>query len=315
MKYEAECVTKWHPDKICDQISDAILDECLKQDKYSRVAIEVIGGHNTIVLIGEVTTKAKVDFAEVARETYYNLTKKEIGVLMNVAQQAPEISTGVNNGGAGDQSISVGYACLETENHMPYEMNLSRQILKPFKSDGKCLVTMDENRVTNIILSIQGKSKIELLTFLKDLDLKGGNLNYYCNNTGSFEIGGFDADSGVTGRKIVVDAYGTRIPVGGGCFSGKDPTKLDRSGAYMARWVALNFIKKGAKEAIVRLVYVIGKPEPIVKVALIEGKKFNVEYDCRMEAIIERFDLRRPIYLDTAANGHFGRKELPWEKI
>lgn len=316
MIYTAEAVTPYHVDKICDQISDAILDACLEQDPMSRVAVETIGGHGVIVLMGEVTTKADVNFADIAKGVYFDLIGENIGVLTNIVKQSPDIARGVDTGGAGDQGIMIGYACNENEMFIPQESYLARQILKPFETDGKSQVTLEDGVIKNIVLSVQGKIQGELLEYLNS-EYGPNPGNYFCNNTGAFEIGGFEADSGVTGRKIVVDAYGPRVPVGGGAFSGKDPTKVDRSGTYMARWIALNYLKEyGAKEVLVKLAYVIGGNKPIMERAVVDGKEGDIkDYDCRPEAIIERFDLRKPIYKDTAKNGHFGRKNLPWEKI
>lgn len=312
----AEAVTAWHPDKICDQVSDAILDACLDQDPNSRVAIETLGGHGTLVLMGEITTLAVVDYASVAKEVYFNLTKKNIGALTNITTQSPNISTGVDKGGAGDQGIMIGYACNENEMYIPNELYLAKKILAPFETDGKSQVTLIDGVIDKIVLSVQGKSKKELMEWLNsEYDPNPGN--YYCNNTGSFKIGGFDADSGCTGRKIVCDSYGPRVPVGGGAFSGKDPTKVDRSGAYMARYIALDVLNYYmGKEVIVKLAYVIGKDEPVMKLALLDGKEVDIKhYDCRPEAIIDMFDLKKPIYEKTARQGHFGYKEYPWEKI
>lgn len=315
----AETVTFLHPDKICDQISDAIVDACLAQDPKSRVAVETIGGHGTIVLIGEVTTNADVNFGDVAATTYYNLTRKTIGVLSNISKQAPEIAQGVNRGGAGDQGIMVGYACTENDAHIPQELFLARDVLDGYVADGKSQITLEDGKIDKVVLSVQGESKHYLETEVKmflDNYAHKPDVEVFCNNTGSFTTGGFDADSGVTGRKIVVDAYGPQVPVGGGAFSGKDPTKVDRSGAYMARFIALETLKKfGAKEVIVRIGYVIGGIEPVMVQITADGIPFHAKYDCRPEAIIERFDLRRPIYQDLAKYGHFGRKELAWEKI
>jgi S-adenosylmethionine synthetase len=309
--YIAESVTSRHPDKICDIVSDAIVDACLNQDSFSRVAVETTGGHGTLVLIGEVTTKAVVDFSTIAKQTYRELTGKDIGVLTNIAKQSPEISKKVDTGGAGDQGMMIGYACNENEMCMPKEMYLSRKLLEGYDTDGKSQVVCTDRLVCNTVLSVQGKSQAELEDKVKKTIPEC--LEMYCNNIGSFEVGGFDSDSGCTGRKIVVDAYGSRVPVGGGAFSGKDPSKVDRTGAYMARWVAIQLLHRhGAKEVLVKLGYVIGKAEPLLKEAYIDGKIINVDYDCTPEAIIERFDLRRPIYKDTAINGHFGRS-LIWE--
>lgn len=322
----AESVTAQHPDKVCDQISDAILDDCLKQDPMSRVAIEVMGGHGIVTITGELTTKAFCYMDRIAKKVYRDLGyQDEIGVQVNVVSQSPDIAQGVNTGGAGDQGIMIGYACNENEAKIPQELYLARQLLKPFKADAKSQVVLNDDRtVNNIVLSVQGKTQKELNGYLDGAGYKG--VDRFCNNTGAFEIGGFSADSGVTGRKIVVDAYGPRVSVGGGAFSGKDPTKVDRSGAYMARWIALKELKKGYAYAIkVELGYVIGKSEPIMATIYYHdkdeyftwGENLDLkEYDCRSEAIIERFNLRRPIYQQTANRGHFGYiNEYPWEKI
>ena len=310
MKYIAESVTRYHPDKICDQISDAILDECLRYDPNSRVAVETMGGHGKIFLTGEVTTKTKIDYKIIAREIY----GKPIEVISHISTQSYEIAQGVDNGGAGDQGIMVGYACNENEMKIPQELYVARRLLEEFETDGKSQVTIENDAITSIVLSVQGKTQKELRKYLEPFE----GIHLYCNNTGSFDIGGFDADAGVTGRKIVIDAYGPRVPVGGGAFSGKDPTKVDRSGAYMARWIALDMLKKlGCKDVMIKLGYVIGKAEPVLFDVFIDGKIDTVTatYDCRPQAIIERFNLRRPIYLETARNGHFGFTHYPWEQV
>ena len=316
-KFIAESVTYLHPDKICDQISDAILDECLKQDPLSKVAIEVVGGHGLISLIGEITTKADINLVKIAQEYYKSILGKDIVVKSNITQQSGEIAQGVDTGGAGDQGIMIGYACRENEMFIPNEMYLARKLLKGINTDGKSQVVIENGKIESVVLSVQGKSKEELKEHIKDIKDFNGSAKYFLNNTGSFEVGGFDADTGCTGRKIVVDAYGPRVPVGGGAFSGKDPTKVDRSAAYMARWVALKLLKKhGAKEVLVKIGYVIGGPQPLLKVAYIDGKETIFNFDCRPEAIIEKFDLRKPIYANTAKQGHFGFiGEYTWEKI
>jgi len=283
-----------------------------------------MGGHGKIFLTGEITTKAAVDYKLVAKEIYRELLNKDIEVFSNIASQAPEIAQGVNTGGAGDQGIMVGYACRDNEAKIPQEMYLAKKLLEPYKTDGKSQITMINDRMSEIVLSVQGKTSNELQPYVIDFIntnqiYNGGEsiVNIYCNNTGSFVTGGFDADSGVTGRKIVVDAYGPRVPVGGGAFSGKDATKVDRSAAYMARWIALNELNKGGLDILVKIAYVIGKIEPIMVTMKTDGKEYDIskDYDCRPAAIIERFNLRKPIYRDLAKNGHFGRKELAWEKI
>lgn len=346
MKYTTEAVSYLHPDKICDQISDAIVDACIAQDPYSRVAVETMGGHGHIILAGEVTTKADLHFEDVAWEAYQKITGKsgtDIKITSHISAQSPDIAKGVDTGGAGDQGIMIGYACDDTKEMMPFELMQSRKILKPFKVDAKSQVTYErtihddgrspaprEKDITDIVLSVQGKTQKELRTYLKKTYKH--KVNLYCNNTGSFDIGGFDADSGVTGRKIVQDQYGAQVPTGGGAFSGKDPTKVDRSASYMARYLALLVQRETqCKYATVKIAYVIGKPEPVMVTASIR-KAFTqplYEYpkvlldiimadhhvDLRVEGIIERFNLRRPIYQDLAQNGHFGRPKLPWENL
>jgi len=322
--HTAEMVTLCHPDKICDQVADAIVDKCLAQDPLSRVAVEVLGGHGYIFLVGEITTRAEVDYEQVAEDVYFDLTGKSIKVTSRIVKQSPNIAMGVDTGGAGDQGIMVGYACDENEARMPDELQLVREILLPFKVDGKSQITITDGKISHIVLSVQGKTQKELfdyvIEFLDKQKRTGDLINRYdifCNNTGSFDIGGFDADTGCTGRKIVIDQYGTRVPVGGGAFSGKDPTKVDRSGAYMARFIALDLLKqKAVHEVTVKLAYVIGRAEPVMATANFgNGTQIDISkfYDCRPQAIVERFELRRPIYQDLARNGHFGRKELMWE--
>lgn len=306
----AEAVTKYHPDKICDIISDSIVDACIERDKKSRVAIECIGGHGTIALMGEITTTSDINFSDIARDTYKELTSREVGVFSNIVKQSPNIKDKVDIGGAGDQGLMIGYACNENELYIPNEMYYARKLLEGYERDGKSQVVWD-NGAENVVLSVQGMEQKELEERVKNtLNTK----EMYCNNIGRFDIGGFDGDTGCTGRKIVCDSYGGRVPVGGGAFSGKDPSKVDRSGAYMARWIALQLIKEyNAKEVIVKLGYVIGKDKPLLSEALIDGKLTNFNYDCRPKSIIERFNLLRPIYKDTAMNGHFGRHNLAWD--
>lgn len=316
-KLIAESVTMFHPDKICDQISDLLVDSYLAQDPYSRVAIETIGGHGQIALCGEVTSKSTLPIETIVKRYYQNLTKQNINVASYITIQSPEIAQGVDKGGAGDQGIMIGYACDENELYIPRELYLARKLLKGFHVDGKSQITLKNGKVSSVVISVQGKTSKELVRHVYTCGIDIDKKNIFANYTGSFTVGGFAADSGCTGRKIVIDAYGPRVPVGGGAFSGKDATKVDRSAAYMARWIALQLLKKyGVHEVLVRLGYAIGKAEPLLKTALIDGKEQTFRYDCRPQAIIERFDLRRPIFLKTAQEGHFGKiGEYPWEII
>jgi len=340
--YTVESVTSGHPDKVCDQISDAILDECLRQDPKSRVAIECLGAHGTLFIGGEVTTKAKFNTAEIARKIYRKVGYKDrLKILTNIVKQSPDIAQGVDTGGAGDQGIMYGYATDETPEGMPKGVVLVHKLTKGLERlrrqkkiswllpDGKAQVTIKNGRLKTILVSCQHKKNIELSQIretlikklIKPLLEKPEGVEILINPTGRFEIGGFAADTGLTGRKIMVDTYGGLIPHGGGCFSGKDPTKVDRSGAYMARFVAKSIVGKGlAKKCLVAVAYAIGKAEPLMVSAVNEeGKNLSnwvkKNFDFRPLAIIERLNLRNPIYLETASYGHFGKEELPWEKI
>lgn len=294
----AECVSNWHPDKICDLIADNIVLACLEQDPKSRCAIEVLGGHGQVVISGEVTTKAIVDYCQITRDFYKSHCGKEIGVMCNIVTQSPDIALGVDRGGAGDQGIMYGYACNENDLKIPQEMYLARKLLEPFKVDAKSQVTIDNGLVTNVVLSVQGLGQDQLQEyvhiFLNSFNVRCSKyLKIYCNWTGKFEIGGFDADCGVTGRKIVVDQYGARVPVGGGAFSGKDFTKVDRSAAYFARWIALDLLQRSfANEVLVEIAYCIGEAEPLMVTATIDGHKEDVsdKYDCRPQSIIKHFE-------------------------
>ncbi len=318
----AECVFPGHPDKICDQISDAILDECLKQDPNSRVAIETMGGHGIITITGELTTEAYVDMRKVAQNVYRDLGYHDkIGVQENVVSQSPEISQGVDTGGAGDQGIMVGYATKATKTMMPLEYELARKLAKGvsemngYGPDGKCQVTLEGNDVKTVVLSVQTKkSAISKEQVEKILGAKCEN--YFFNPTGKFEIGGFEADTGLTGRKLAVDNYGPQIPVGGGCFSGKDATKVDRSAAYMARYLAKWFLQENPneEEALVKIAYSIGVAEPVMVTINGDAAK-NLPFDLTPAGIIKFLDLKKPIYRETAQFGHFGNENFSWEKV
>ena len=340
--YTVESVTSGHPDKICDQISDAILDECLRQDPKSRVAIECLGAHGTLFIGGEVTTKAKFNAPKIAQKIYRKVGYKDrLKILTNIIKQSPDIAQGVDTGGAGDQGIMYGYATDETPEGMPKGVVLVHKLTKGLERlrrqkkiswllpDGKAQVTIKNGRLKTILVSCQHKKNVGLSQIretlikklIKPLLEKPDGVEILINPTGRFEIGGFAADTGLTGRKIMVDTYGGLIPHGGGCFSGKDPTKVDRSGAYMARFVAKNIVGKGlAKKCLVSVAYAIGKAEPLmVRAVNEEGRNLSnwvkKNFDFRPLAIIERLNLRNPIYLKTASYGHFGKEELPWEKI
>lgn len=321
----AESVSPSHPDKLCDRISDAILDECLRQDPDSRVAIECMGGHGIITITGELTTNGYVDMRSIAK----NIVGDKYGVQVNVVQQSPEIANGVDTGGAGDQGIMIGYATNETFEHLPLEVTLSRNlnrfIYEQYPYDGKTQVTLDENNViTSIVASFQNVPKEDLhctvSEWLDGLDEKLympklKDRQILINPAGDWAIGGFEADTGLTGRKLAVDNYGPSIPLGGGCFSGKDPSKVDRSAAYMARRIAVDYLKqKNAKEVFVRLAYAIGYDQPVEKTVIIDDKSEEIiGYDLSPNGIIKYLNLKRPIYGATAEYGHFGNG-FDWDK-
>ncbi len=340
--YTVESVTSGHPDKICDQISDAILDACLAQDPKSRVAMETFGAHGLLVIGGELTTNAKIDAVKIAKKVYKDIGHKdELKVITNIIQQSPDIAMGVDTGGAGDQGIMYGYATNETPEYLPKAVALVHKLTKGLEDlrkskklpwllpDGKAQITMANGKIKTVLVSTQHKKGVTLATIRKEItqklikkvigDIKG--VEILVNPTGNFEVGGFVADTGLTGRKLMVDTYGGLIPHGGGAFSGKDPTKVDRSGAYMCRYVAKNLVARGlAKSAMVSVAYAIGKVEPLMVEAKDENGKSLTAYvkkhfDFRPLAIIETLGLRAPIYQQTAAYGHFGKAGLPWEKV
>ncbi len=310
MSRTAESVSPKHPDKLCDQVSDAILDAILEQDRYSRVAVEVLGGHNKLVIMGEITSKANVDYKKIAKR----ITSID-DITINIAQQSPYIAQGVDAGGAGDQGIMVGYACSDTESMLPTEVDLSRRLCKylygRFPYDGKTQVTVEGRTITDIVASFQNTSTIELKDAIKDW-IDDEHILFsgltHVNPSGDWSVGGFDADTGLTGRKIVVDAYGPLVPVGGGAFSGKDPTKVDRSGAYMARRIAVDYLhKRKAKEVYCYLSYAIGYEHPTMADVLIDGRWEKVNgYNLTPEGIINELSLRDVKYEETAKWGHFG---------
>ena len=306
----AEVVTPKHPDKICDRISDAILDECLKQDPDTRAAIETMGGHGIITVTGELTTTAFVDIPEVVKRVY----GKDIGVQTNIVRQSPEIAQGVDTGGAGDQGIMVGYACNDNDELVPQEYylarKLARRIYADYPFDGKTQVTLLEDGKVRVVASFQHADKKALENLCKDF-FKSLNIeieDLHCNPAGNWVVGGFDADAGLTGRKLAVDNYGPRVPLGGGAFSGKDATKVDRSAAYMARYIAVGLLKENnAKEVLVRLAYAIGYDQPLEATAIIDGRVENIDgYDISPNEIIRLLDLKKPQFSETAKWGHMG---------
>jgi S-adenosylmethionine synthetase len=318
----AESVSPKHPDKIADQISDAILDAHLREDPFARVAVDVAGGHGKVFVTGEVTSKAVyVDVPAIVKRL-----AGDVELIEHIAAQSPEIAVGVDTGGAGDQGIMIGYATNETEEFLPLEVVLARRlnqyIFAKWPYDGKTQVTLDGDRIVQIVASFQYAPQTELVRLVRDwleadelADADDAILQVHVNPCGDWEVGGFDADAGLTGRKLAVDNYGPRIPVGGGAFSGKDPSKVDRSAAYMARKIAIDYLKRRqAKEVYVRLVYAIGVVEPLEVTIIVDGiAEKGVGYDVTPNGIIDSLDLRRPIYEQTARYGHFGHG-FDWEK-
>jgi S-adenosylmethionine synthetase len=341
--YTVESVTSGHPDKVCDQISDAILDECLRQDPKSRVAVETFGGHGSLVIGGEVTTNAQVNFADIAREVYKNIGyDQDLDISVKIVQQSPDIAMGVETGGAGDQGIMYGYATDETEDLMPESVAKVHALAKKLeelrkndlgffwlKPDGKTQITVENGKIKTVLVSCQHDDIIENGQ-IRDQIIKNAivpiigditGIEILVNPTGRFVQGGFEADTGLTGRKIMVDTYCGLVPHGGGAFSGKDATKVDRSAAYMARFVAKQIVARGlTKECLVSVAYAIGKAQPLMVEAVNEkgesfSEKVKKEFDFRPQVIIDRLNLCSPIFQSTATYGHFGKKYLPWERI
>ena len=363
--FTSESVTEGHPDKLCDTISDAILDECLKQDKESRVAIETFASNNVITIAGQITSTARIKISDIVREKI-----KEIGfdnektdidyrtckIQVEITKQSPDIAMGVDTGGAGDQGIMFGYASKETEEYMPYAIamahKLSRKLTEVRKNgdipylrpDGKTQVTVEyeddkPKRIETILISTQHLDNVTTEQLKKDVTEKVINTTIpenmmdektkiYINPTGRFVIGGPLGDTGLTGRKIIVDTYGGYSRHGGGAFSGKDASKVDRSAAYMLRYIAKNIVAADLCDKIeIQISYAIGVKEPTSIFIETYGTE-HVSHDVILKAIKENFDLtpggiidtlklRQPIYLKTAAYGHFGRGDinLPWEKL
>ena len=362
--FTSESVTEGHPDKICDQISDAILDEALRQDPRSRVAAESFVTTGQCFIMGEITTSGFLDFQEIARKVIKEIgyTKPEYGfdtscgILSSIDAQSADIALGVDQDGAGDQGIMFGYACRETKEYMPLPISAAHKLayrlaqvrkdgtLSYLRPDGKTQVTveLDEHgkpfRIDTVLISAQHDPEATQEQIKKDLikhvilptlpeNLIDDETKFLVNPTGRFVIGGPMGDTGLTGRKIIVDTYGGVAPHGGGAFSGKDPTKVDRSAAYAARYAAKNVVAAGlADSCLIQLAYAIGVAEPVSIMVDTRGTGkmadekladyISEKFDFRPRAIIERLDLRRPIYRKTAAYGHFGREDedFTWEK-
>lgn len=316
----AESVSPKHPDKLCDQISDAILDAYLAKDPDARVAVEAVGGHGKVFVVGEVTSSAHPEIEPIVRRL-----AGKIEVEVRLVKQSPEIAQGVDTGGAGDQGIMVGYACNETPELLPLEVVLSRKLNQylyerwPF--DGKTQVTLRDGALTAIVASFQNAPSSELKIAVEgwlsqqDYALSTKNCQLFVNPAGDWQQGGFDADTGLTGRKLVVDNYGPRIPIGGGCFSGKDPSKVDRSAAYMARKIAVDYLnKRGASEAFCHLAYAIGYDQPLEATVTINGAQEAVKgYDLSPAGITAQLGLKKLQYEQTARWGHFGHSDFEWE--
>ncbi len=361
--FTSESVTEGHPDKLCDTISDTILDECLKQDKNSRVAIETFVNGNNVTIAGQITTEANLNIEELVREKikqigYDNsetdMDYRTCNINVDIIKQSPDIALGVNIGGAGDQGIMFGYASDETKEYMPYAISaahkLSKKLTQVRKSgeisylrpDGKTQVTVEyENdkpkRVETILISTQHLDTVTNEQIRKDIiekvikttiepDMIDEKTKIYINPTGRFVIGGPLGDTGLTGRKIIVDTYGGYAKHGGGAFSGKDPSKVDRSAAYMLRHIAKNIVANGyAKKCEIQVAYAIGMKEPLsicvntfgtgtkTEEELVE--LINKKFDLIPDGIIKYLDLKEPIYTKTTNYGHFGKSDLSWEKV
>jgi len=311
----AECVSPMHPDKMCDRISDTLLDLHLQQDPNSRCAIETCGGMGEVYITGEVTSNAVVTRENIVKVVHDVTTDDTINVIININSQSPEIANGVDTGGAGDQGIMIGYACRDNEQFLPQEYYLSRELNKfvfdKYPYDGKTQVTMNGNSL-RVVCSFQN-APTEMLE-----GLVGGFFSRYpqyhieslhCNPAGDWNIGGFTADAGLTGRKLAVDNYGPRVPIGGGAFSGKDSTKVDRSAAYMGRRIAVDILEQRpeVKEVMVQLAYAIGYDQPLQATAIVDGEhEFIKGYDLSPKGIIDFLELRKPIFGESASYGHMG---------
>lgn len=373
--FTSESVTEGHPDKLCDYISDSILDSYLAKDKNARVACETVAGKGESFITGEITSTANVDIEQVVRDTIkevgyadseYDIDYRTCKIYINLSKQSPDIALGVDKSledkegkdveseGAGDQGLMFGYACDETEELMPLPISLAHKLSKRLtevrkekiidylRPDGKTQVTVEYDgdkpvRVDTIVISAQHLPDVDMNVLKKDIiekvikpivpaNLLDENTKYFINPTGRFVIGGPLGDSGLTGRKIIVDTYGGAARHGGGAFSGKDPTKVDRSASYMARHIAKNIVANGyAKKCEIQIAYSIGVAKPVSIYVNTYGtntipeeeivEKIDKTFDLTPRGIINYLDLQRPIYRQTTNYGHFGKKDLPWEKI
>lgn len=373
--FTSESVTEGHPDKLCDYISDSILDSYLAKDKNARVACETVAGKGEIFITGEITSTANIDIEQVVRDTIkevgyadseYDIDYRTCKIYINLSKQSPDIALGVDKSledkegkdveseGAGDQGLMFGYACDETEELMPLPISLAHKLSKRLtevrkekiidylRPDGKTQVTVEYDgdkpvRVDTIVVSTQHLPDVDMNVLKKDIiekvikpivpaNLLDENTKYFINPTGRFVIGGPLGDSGLTGRKIIVDTYGGAARHGGGAFSGKDPTKVDRSASYMARHIAKNIVANGyAKKCEIQIAYSIGVAKPVSIYVNTYGtntipeeeivEKIDKTFDLTPRGIINYLDLQRPIYRQTTNYGHFGKKDLPWEKI
>lgn len=311
----AESVSPKHPDKLCDQISDAILDAYLVGDPDSRIAVETMGGHGKIFITGEVTSVTHPEIAPIVQRIV-----GDTDLTVHLEKQSPEIAHGVDTGGAGDQGIMVGYATNETPEFLPLEVVLSRRLnqclYERWPYDGKTQITLHDGEIVAVVASFQHAPSADLRLAVEQwLRTQNGNPALHINPAGDWSQGGFDADTGLTGRKLVVDNYGPAVPIGGGCFSGKDPSKVDRSAAYMARKIAVDYIRKRkAAEVFVHLAYAIGYDQPLEATVTIDGVQEVVEnYDLSPTGIIKSLNLKQPIYEQTARYGHFGHPGFAWE--
>lgn len=359
--FTSESVSEGHPDKLCDQVSDAILDAFLAQDPRARVACETLVARNNLIIAGEITAQGKVDYVKVARavikeigydDLAYGFDYKNCNITTYIHQQSPDIAMGVDKGGAGDQGMMFGYATNETPEFMPMPIMLAHELvrtlakirktgkLKYLRPDAKSQVTVEYDngkpvRVAAVVISTQHDGDVKLETIERDMKslliekvipakFMDKNTKIFVNPTGRFEVGGPLGDTGLTGRKIIVDTYGGVGAHGGGAFSGKDPSKVDRSASYFARYVAKNVVaSKLASRCEIQVAYAIGVPEPVSIMVNTFGtgiisdeeivKAVRKVFDFTPLGIIKRLDLRRPIYQETAAYGHFGRKQFSWE--